>query len=62
MMAYLEKLLRRAATLARSQGSAAPKDQRIAQAKRAYELELRAAGFSRSDAKHAVAVRFSPRK
>lgn len=54
-----EKLKRRAETFARSQGTGAPKDQRIAEAKRAYELELRAAGFSRAKAKHAVAVRFN---
>lgn len=57
-----EKLKRLAANLTRSQGSSAPKDQRIAQAKRAFELELRAAGFSRAKAKQVVAVRFNQGK
>lgn len=55
-----EKLLRRAATFARSQMAGADKDARIAAAKREYELQLRANGFSQSQAKRAVAVRFNP--
>jgi len=49
----------RAATFARKQGTGASKGKRIASAKRKYELELRARGVSRSQAKIAVAVRFN---
>ena len=54
-----EKLLARASTLARTEAPpGAPKDLRVARAKRAYELQLRAAGLTRSQAKTAVSVRF----
>ncbi|MCC7311843.1 MAG: hypothetical protein IT510_11410 [Sulfuritalea sp.] len=57
-----EKLIRRAESFTRSQGTGAPKDQRIAEAKRAFKLEFRAAGFSRRKAKQAVSVRFNQGK
>lgn len=59
MSSLIEKLRRRAATFARSQGTGDPKAKRIALAKREYELQLRANGFSRAQAKHAVRVRFN---
>jgi hypothetical protein len=55
----IEDLYRRAATFARKQGTGDSKEKRIASAKRKYELELRARGVSRSQAKIAVAVRFN---
>lgn len=59
-MPSLTKLARRAAKFARSQVSGEPKEKRIASAKREFELQLRASGFSREQAKHAVRVRFNP--
>jgi hypothetical protein len=55
----IKDLYLRAATFARSQVAGDPKAKRIASAKRKYELELRARGVSRSQAKIAVAVRFN---
>lgn len=55
----IEDLYRRAATFARKQGTGDPKAIRISKAKRQFELELRARGVSRSQAKIAVAVRFN---
>ena len=55
----IKDLYLRAATFARKQGTGDSKEKRIASAKRKYELELRARGVSRSQAKIAVAVRFN---
>jgi hypothetical protein len=57
-----EHLQRKAAKLARTQAPGAPKELRIARAKRQFEFELRAQGLSRSAAKTATSVRFGPRK
>lgn len=50
---------RRAKALDRDNMRGQPREKRIAAAKRKYEIELRAAGLTRSQAKRAVAVRFS---
>lgn len=62
MPSLIEKLRRRAATFARREGTGDRKEKRIARAKREYELQLRAQGLSRTNAKLAVAVRFSQGK
>lgn len=54
-------LMRQAKNLLREKLNGAPKEKRIAMAKREYEMELRAAGISRSNAKLAVAIRFKGR-
>lgn len=58
----LNALIRRAATLARDKARGAHKQKRIAIAKRKHELELRAAGFTRKQAKIAVSIRFGAEK
>lgn len=51
-------LMRQAESLLRENLNGAPREKRVAVAKRKYEIDLRAAGLSRKQAKLAVAVRF----